>query len=130
MANIDFDLTDGVRKFFLLGVGAVATGAEKSQEIVNDLVKKGELTVAQGKALNEELTVKAKAAVGDTEGTLLKTRLESMTPEERAAYVKHVNDLAAEVDGAATKDGCSCKVEVEDGTSEACACDASEKADK
>ena len=42
MAGFD-DLGDGVRKLFLVGVGAVATGAEKSTEIVNKLVEKGEL---------------------------------------------------------------------------------------
>ena len=51
----DFDFGDGLRKAFLAGVGALATTVEKSQEIVDDLVKKGELTVEQGKALNAEL---------------------------------------------------------------------------
>ena len=46
----DFDFSDGLRKVFLAGVGALATTVEKSQEIVDDLVKKGELTVEQGKA--------------------------------------------------------------------------------
>ena len=50
-----FDLGEGLRKVFLAGVGALATTYEKGSEIVNDLVKKGELTVEQGKALNEEL---------------------------------------------------------------------------
>ena len=51
----DFDFGDGLRKVFLAGVGALATTVEKSQEIVDDLVKKGELTVEQGKAINAEL---------------------------------------------------------------------------
>lgn len=51
----DFDFGDGLRKVFLAGVGALATTVEKSQEIVDDLVKKGELTVEQGKARNAEL---------------------------------------------------------------------------
>ena len=51
----DFDFGDGLRKVFLAGVGALATTVEQSQEIVDDLVKKGELTVEQGKALNAEL---------------------------------------------------------------------------
>lgn len=55
----DFDLGDGLRKVFLAGVGALATTVEKGQEIVDDLVKKGELTVEQGKALNTELKRKA-----------------------------------------------------------------------
>ena len=51
----DFDFGDGLRKVFLAGVGALATTVEKSQEIVDALVKKGELTVEQGKALNAAL---------------------------------------------------------------------------
>lgn len=54
-------LTDGIKKLLLAGIGAAATGAEKSQDILDELVKKGELTVEQGKTLNEELkhTVKS-----------------------------------------------------------------------
>ena len=55
----DFDFGEGLRKVFLAGVGALATTVEKGQEIVDDLVKKGELTVEQGKALNTELKRKA-----------------------------------------------------------------------
>lgn len=55
----DFDFGEGLRKVFLAGVGALATGVEKSQEIVDDLVKKGEITVEQGKQLNAELKHKA-----------------------------------------------------------------------
>lgn len=51
----DFDFGEGLRKVFLAGVGALAATYEKSQEIVDELVKKGELTVEQGKALNTEL---------------------------------------------------------------------------
>nr|WP_314685735.1 hypothetical protein [uncultured Bifidobacterium sp.] len=57
MADIDFG--DGLRKVFLAGVGALATTVEKSQEIVDALVAKGELTVEQGKALNTELRHRA-----------------------------------------------------------------------
>lgn len=60
-------LTDGIKKLLLAGVGAVATTADKSQEIFDDLVKKGELTVDQGKQLNQELkhTVKEKKEAAD-----------------------------------------------------------------
>ena len=58
----DFNFGDGLRKVFLAGVGALATTVEKSQEIVDDLVKKGELTVEQGKALNAELKHKVEEA--------------------------------------------------------------------
>ncbi|MEE3420224.1 MAG: hypothetical protein VZR02_03870 [Lachnospiraceae bacterium] len=48
-------LSDGVKRLLLAGVGAVATTADKTEEIFNDLVKKGEITVDEGKELNEEL---------------------------------------------------------------------------
>mgnify|MGYP000861280388 CR=1 FL=1 len=48
-------LTDGIKKLMLAGIGAAATSSEKAQEILAELVKKGELTVEQGKVLNTEL---------------------------------------------------------------------------
>ena len=38
----DFDLGDGLRKVLLAGIGALATGYEKSSELVDELVKKGD----------------------------------------------------------------------------------------
>ena len=49
------ELGDGLKKLLLAGVGTVAVTAEKSREILDELVKKGELTVEQGKVLNQEL---------------------------------------------------------------------------
>jgi polyhydroxyalkanoate synthesis regulator phasin len=53
-------LKDGLRTIFLAGVGAVAITGEKASVIIDDLVKKGELTVEEGKVLNEEFKKKAK----------------------------------------------------------------------
>lgn len=61
----DFDLGDGLRKVLLAGIGALATGYEKSSELVDELVKKGEITVEQGKALNTELKRKVSETVDD-----------------------------------------------------------------
>lgn len=49
------NISDDLKKIMLAGIGAVAATAEKSKEVVDALVKKGELTVEQGKILNEEL---------------------------------------------------------------------------
>ena len=46
---------EDLRKLVLAGLGAVAVTAEKSKDVVDQLFKKGELTVEQGKVLNEEL---------------------------------------------------------------------------
>ena len=48
-------ISEGLRKLILAGIGAVAATKEKSEVILDELVKKGELTVEQGKVLNEEL---------------------------------------------------------------------------
>ena len=62
----DFDLLgDGLRKVLLAGIGALATGYEKSSELVDELVKKGEITVEQGKALKSETVDDAKKAAAE-----------------------------------------------------------------
>lgn len=50
-----FMLSEEAKKIFLAGLGAAAVTAEKSKQIIEELVKKGELTIEQGKVLNEEL---------------------------------------------------------------------------
>lgn len=60
--NHGIDLGEGLRRVFLAGVGALATTAEKGQELINNLVDRGELTVDQGKKLNSELAHNAKEA--------------------------------------------------------------------
>ena len=59
------DLSDGLKKVFLAGVGAVATTTEAAKDLVDQLVKKGELKVEQGKVLNEELKHNVKEKVND-----------------------------------------------------------------
>ena len=58
-------LSDGIRKLILAGIGAVAATKEQSEVILDELVKKGELTVEQGKVLNEELKHNIKDAIRD-----------------------------------------------------------------
>lgn len=110
MAGID--IMGGLNKAFLATVGAVAVTAEKSQQAVEELVKKGELTVQQGKALNQELTRKAKEAATETTDAALRTFLETMSPEDRAAYAEKVAQMAADIDAAKVE------VDVEEGVDE------------
>lgn len=91
-------LTDGIRKLLLAGVGAVATGVEKSQEIIEDLVHTGELTVEQGKQLNQELSHKADEAHEQFKDQMMQEHLKEMTPEQREAYIKHIQELADGLD--------------------------------
>jgi polyhydroxyalkanoate synthesis regulator phasin len=44
-----------LRSILLAGIGSIAYSLEKGMEMIDELVKKGELTVSQGKELNQEL---------------------------------------------------------------------------
>ena len=67
---------DGLKKILLVGIGAAATTVEKSQQIIDELVKKGEITVEQGKELNKELQHNVKK-------TLEARKLDAAAVEER-----------------------------------------------
>ena len=54
---------ENIKKVLLAGIGAVAITTEKSKDLLNEMVKKGELTVEQGKVLNEELKHNIKKTV-------------------------------------------------------------------
>ena len=69
-------LSEGLRKLILAGIGAVAATKENSEGILDELVKKGELTVEQGKVLNEELKHNIKDAIREN------VTLHVVTPEE------------------------------------------------
>lgn len=65
---------EGLKKIILAGIGAVATTSEKGQEILNDLVKKGELTVEQSKVLNKEMNLDdAKEMIKTKSGEVVKS---------------------------------------------------------
>ena len=53
------------KKIFLLGIGAASMTYEKSMEIINDMVKKGKLTLEEGKQIGDELrkSMKDKASI-------------------------------------------------------------------
>lgn len=73
-----------MKKILLAGIGAAATTAEKSKEILDDLVKKGELTVEQGKVLNEELKHNVKQTFKKDEEKDPADVLKGMSPEQIA----------------------------------------------
>ena len=74
----------------------------QGQQVIDEFVKKGQITVEQGKNLNSELTRKVKetfdATVSGASDSALRSRLESMTPEQRAEYAKKVADMSAAID--------------------------------
>ena len=97
-------LGENVKKLLLAGIGAVAVTAEKSKDLLDEMVEKGELTVEQGKVLNEELkhnikkTVKEKTGAGkkETAAEDLSDLLDKMTPEQLAALKEQIQKKEAE----------------------------------
>lgn len=97
------DLGTELKRIFLAGVGAIAVTAEKSQQMVDELVKKGELTVEQGKVLNEELkrdvNEKVKEAVAHIQSTepaeKIAERVDQMSAEERALLKARLEEVEA-----------------------------------
>ena len=95
---------EGIRKLILAGIGAAAMTKEKSEGILQELVKKGELTVEQGKTLNEELKHNIKQKVkesvnvevvkeADTNDIL--NKMDDMSAEDLAAIKEKLEKLSA-----------------------------------
>ena len=102
-------LTDGLKKILLAGIGTVAVTAEKSKDVLDELVKKGELTVEQGKVLNEELKHNIKKTVKDSVNVSVKASspeeltelLGKMTPEQ----LEQLKEQLAKMETAEAVDG-------------------------
>ena len=91
MAN----LGDGFKDIFLAGVGAMAITGEKAQDLLGQLIEKGEITVDQGKQINSELKHKAEDVAATLRYDALEARMAVMTPEERTAFAARAAELAA-----------------------------------
>lgn len=113
-------LTDGLKKILLAGIGTVAVTAEKSKDVLDELVKKGELTVEQGKVLNEELKHNIKKTVKDNVNVSVKASspeeltelLGKMTPEQLEQLKEQLAKMETEkaVDGE-SEDGVNAEAE-------------------
>ena len=92
------DTNNPLQQIFLAGVGALAIGAEKSQEILNDLVAKGQITVDQGKDLAQNISNQTKDDVAKVRDDIISAHMKAMTPEERDAFAARVAEMAASID--------------------------------
>ena len=102
------DITEGIRKIFLAGVGAVATTGEAAKSLIDTLVEKGELTVEQGKALSEELKKSAKEKMNRhvtvhvvNEFKDVYSAVDKMSKEELESLKERLNELTAKKEEAA-----------------------------
>lgn len=86
-----------LRKLLLAGIGSVATTYEKAEGIVDELVKKGEIAVNDGKELNEEL--KRKTDKYRTEdGALTVQSLKAALSDLNLATKKDIDELKKRVE--------------------------------
>ena len=102
------ELGEGLKKILLVGIGTAAVTAEKSKEILDELVRKGELTVEQGKVLNQELKHNIKSTVKNAADSVkenaarkneqeeLKATISKLTPEQLAAVKAQIESMQAE----------------------------------
>jgi polyhydroxyalkanoate synthesis regulator phasin len=65
-------MQDFIRKMKLISVGLFYMGKEKVEESVAELIKKGEITEKEGRALVNELVAKSKEATKELEGRIHK----------------------------------------------------------
>lgn len=106
-------LSEDLKKIFLAGLGAIAVTSEKSKKVIDELVKKGELTMEQGKVLNEELKrnvsekVKEHVTVNVTvSGDLgsIKEAIGKMSPEELQAVKTKISEVESAQSSGATQE--------------------------
>ena len=90
MSNIG----EGFKNIILAGIGVMAYTGEKGKEIVDQLVEKGEITLDQGRELNEELRRKADDATKGVREGALEAAMKAMTPDERDAFVAKAAEFA------------------------------------
>ena len=95
-----FNFDDELKKVFYAGVGAMALTGEKAKALIDMLVEKGQITVEQGKVMNEELKHKVKekvkeniTVVKNASASDLIDNLENLTPEELAALKEKLSRL-------------------------------------
>ena len=87
-------LGDGFKGIFLAGIGAVAIGAEKGKELVDQLVARGEMTVEQGKQINTELKHRASNLESSSRRDTIEARMSMMSPDERVEFANIVREMA------------------------------------
>ena len=133
----EFNFGDGLKTIFLAGVGAIATTAEKSSEIISDLVKKGKLTVEQGKELNKDMqqNLKSKMAEAGFDIDEMSQRVTKMSADELAKLKEAIASAEKSLTDRLKKAEEDAEAEaedvVEDAADEACdaACEAADSAE-
>ena len=93
-------MSDFIKKSMLVGMGLVAMTREKIEEVIDALVKKGELSEKEGKEMVDDLVEKSKSVKKDLEEkvemivTDILKKLNIPTREELTELKKKIDKLA------------------------------------
>jgi len=78
-----------LRSILLAGIGSIAYSLEKGMEMIDELVKKGELTISQGKELNQELKNRfAQESKGQSDQNLIAIKDQLQKLESRVSTLE------------------------------------------
>ncbi|MCL1852148.1 MAG: hypothetical protein FWF88_03840 [Peptococcaceae bacterium] len=99
------DKAKGVlEKIVLAGIGAMAITTDKAKEIVNELIARGELSVEQGKAINEELKHSMKSWGAGSNFADNLENLDKLDADQLAALKAKLQDLETQRNAAQQND--------------------------
>lgn len=88
-----------MKNILLAGIGAVYQTYEKAEEVLNEMVKKGQLTVNQAKELNEELKKKVETSKPSTDKeTIDADTLKSILKDLNLATKDDIDELKQRID--------------------------------
>ena len=112
------NLTDGLRRFAMAGVGAISLTVEKSREIFDQLATRGEATAADKQVACDELqqkmteqlnafTQKLKADYENASFEQLIQKCIRLTPDQKALLIERLTAESQDEDIPAGNDACS-----------------------
>jgi polyhydroxyalkanoate synthesis regulator phasin len=90
-------MQDLLKKALSLGLGALLVSKDKIEDVVNELVKKGELGQEEGKNLVNELIEKGEASVNEVEVKIEKI-VKSVTEKFDLPTRKELNEIKSEIE--------------------------------
>ncbi|MBZ4665325.1 hypothetical protein [Mahella sp.] len=90
-------MKDKLKKAFLIGIGAMAATGEKIDELVDELVAKGDVTAEEGKKILDQYKEKVKANQQDI-SSKAKEELSKMLDKMNLATKKDLEEIKARLD--------------------------------
>lgn len=90
-------MKDKLKKAFLIGIGAMAATGEKIDELVDELVAKGDVTAEEGKKILDEYKEKVKANQQDI-SSKAKEELSKMLDKMNLATKNDLEEIKARLD--------------------------------